>query len=582
IIYLGLFVDKLISKILKKELSLKSTILSLFSFILTILIIVLSSQLLYFSKKISIESVDLQLNGLVQNIQTTIKNNENVNINIVDMLSLMNEKDHFNLYINILKSHPHLYSVYTGYNDGSFYEIINLNIHKSLKDTDRWLLIKISAQTPNKRELLLFDEDLNLTSSRVEENNYDPRNRPWYESAILNENTIKTPPYRYSHINNVGITYAKDVDKSKNVVAIDVLTDDFATLYKKHINKDFVNVVIFQENGLVLSSSNKDNSLFEKFFEKNKNINDYKELKVVDINKKEYITKIVQLDTLNKQEYIVIFADYEKITEPYLAQTFKLLLTFIIIAFLMFPIMIYLSGIIIKPIYNLVKQSIKIKNRKYNDVSQIESPILEIALLSASFENMAQSINDYQNSLEEKVKQRTEELLVKNAELLRLSITDNLTKLYNRVKLDKSLQEEMNRSLRYNTNFSIILLDIDYFKKVNDNFGHQIGDEVLIESAQVLSKNIRNVDILGRWGGEEFLVICPETKIEDAIKVASHINAAIKLHKFTTYPNTVTISLGVATFSKHIKNVDDIILNADKALYQAKEEGRDKVIAFYE
>ncbi|MFY9110158.1 diguanylate cyclase, partial [Aliarcobacter butzleri] len=550
--------------------------------ILTILIIVLSSQLLYFSKKISIESVDLQLNGLVQNIQTTIKNNENVNINIVDMLSLMNEKDHFNLYINILKSHPHLYSVYTGYNDGSFYEIINLNIHKSLKDTDRWLLIKISAQTPNKRELLLFDEDLNLTSSRVEENNYDPRNRPWYESAILNENTIKTPPYRYSHINNVGITYAKDVDKSKNVVAIDVLTDDFATLYKKHINKDFVNVVIFQENGLVLSSSNKDTSLFEKFFEKNKNINDYKELKVVDINKKEYITKIVQLDTLNKQEYIVIFADYEKITEPYLAQTFKLLLTFIIIAFLMFPIMIYLSGIIIKPIYNLVKQSIKIKNRKYNDVSQIESPILEIALLSASFENMAQSINDYQNSLEEKVKQRTEELLVKNAELLRLSITDNLTKLYNRVKLDKSLQEEMNRSLRYNTNFSIILLDIDYFKKVNDNFGHQIGDEVLIESAQVLSKNIRNVDILGRWGGEEFLVICPETKIEDAIKVASHINAAIKLHKFTTYPNTVTISLGVASFNKDIKNVDDIILNADKALYQAKEEGRDRVIAFYE
>ncbi|MDK2081862.1 sensor domain-containing diguanylate cyclase [Aliarcobacter butzleri] len=580
--------DKLISKILKKELSLKSTILSLFSFILTILIIVLSSQLLYFSKKISIESVDLQLNGLVQNIQTTIKNNENVNINIVDMLSLMNEKDHFNLYINILKSHPHLYSVYTGYNDGSFYEIINLNIHKSLKDTyktkdtDRWLLIKISAQTPNKRELLLFDEDLNLTSSRVEENNYDPRNRPWYESAILNENTIKTPPYTYSHINNVGITYAKDVDKSKNVVAIDVLTDDFATLYKKHINKDFVNVVIFQENGLVLSSSNKDNSLFEKFFEKNKNINDYKELKVVDINKKEYITKIVQLDTLNKQEYIVIFADYEKITEPYLAQTFKLLLTFIIIAFLMFPIMIYLSGIIIKPIYNLVKQSIKIKNRKYNDVSQIESPILEIALLSASFENMAQSINGYQNSLEEKVKQRTEELLVKNAELLRLSITDNLTKLYNRVKLDKSLQEEMNRSLRYNTNFSIILLDIDYFKKVNDNFGHQVGDEVLIESAQVLSKNIRNVDILGRWGGEEFLVICPETKIEDAIKVASHINEAIKLHKFSTYPNTVTMSLGVASFNKDIKNVDDIILNADKALYQAKEEGRDKVIAFYE
>ncbi|MBF7070324.1 sensor domain-containing diguanylate cyclase [Aliarcobacter butzleri] len=580
--------DKLISKILKKELSLKNTILSLFSFILTILIIVLGSQLLYFSKKISIESIDLQLNGLVQNIQTTIKDNENVNINIVNMLSLMNEKDHFNLYINILKSYPHLYSVYTGYNDGSFYEIINLDVNELLqatyktKDIDKWLLIKISAQTPNKKELLLFDENLNLTSSKIEDNTYDPRKRPWYEYAILNENTIKTPPYKYSHINNVGISYARDVKKSKNVVAIDVLTHDFTTLYKKHINQDFINVVIFQEDGLVLSSSNKKNSLFEEFFEKNKNINDYKELKVVNINNKEYIMKIVQLDTLNKQEYIVIFADYEKITQPYLSQIFNLLLTFIITAFLMFPIMIYLSGIIIKPIYNLVKQSIKIKNRKYNKISQIETPILEIALLSASFENMAQSIISYQNSLEDKVKQRTEELLAKNEELLKLSITDNLTKLYNRGQLDKSLQDEINRSQRYNTNFSIILLDIDYFKKVNDNFGHQIGDEVLIESAQVLSKNIRNVDILGRWGGEEFLIICPETKIEDVIKVASHIKEAIKLHKFSTYPNTITISLGVATFSKHIKNVDDIILNADKALYQAKEEGRDKVIAFYE
>lgn len=580
--------DKLISKILKKELSLKNTILSLFSFILTILIIVLGSQLLYFSKKISIESIDLQLNGLVQNIQTTIKDNENVNINIVNMLSLMNEKDHFNLYINILKSYPHLYSVYTGYNDGSFYEIINLDVNELLqttyktKDIDKWLLIKISAQTPNKKELLLFDENLNLTSSKIEDNTYDPRKRPWYEYAILNENTIKTPPYKYSHINNVGISYARDVKKSKNVVAIDVLTHDFTTLYKKHINQDFINVVIFQEDGLVLSSSSKNNSLFEEFFEKNKNINDYKELKVVNINNKEYIVKIVQLDTLNKQEYIVIFADYEKITQPYLSQIFKLLLTFIITAFLMFPIMIYLSGIIIKPIYNLVKQSIKIKNRKYNKISQIETPILEIALLSASFENMAQSIISYQNSLEDKVKQRTEELLAKNEELLKLSITDNLTKLYNRGQLDKSLQNEINRSQRYNTNFSIILLDIDYFKKVNDNFGHQIGDEVLIESAQVLSKNIRNVDILGRWGGEEFLIICPETKIEDVIKVASHIKEAIKLHKFSTYPNTITISLGVATFSKHIKNVDDIILNADKALYQAKEEGRDKVIAFYE
>lgn len=575
-----------LSKVLKKELSLKTTILSIFTFILTILIIVLGSQLLYFSKKISIESIDLQLNGLVQNIQTTIKNNENVNLNTVEMLSLMNNNEPFNLYINVLKSHPYLYAVYTGYSDGSFYEIINLSINKTLlttykaKITDKWLFIKISGETPNKREIYIYDDNLNLTSSRVEDNNYNPTKRPWYELAISKNTSVKTTPYKYSHIDEVGITYAKDVEKSKNVVAIDVLTDDFTNLYKNHINNQSINVVIFNKNGLVLSSSKDDISLFKEFFTNNTNINDFIESKIITLNNKDYFTKIVQLDTLNNEEYLIIFADHEKIMEPYISQTFKLLLIFILTILLMLPIVVFLSGVIVKPIYNLVKQSIKIKNRKYDEVSKVESPILEIALLSTSFESMSQSINSYQNSLEEKVKQRTEELLVKNEELLKLSITDNLTKLYNRAKLDKSLQEEFNRSLRYGTVFSIILLDIDFFKKVNDNFGHQIGDEVLVESAEVLSKNIRNVDILGRWGGEEFLIICPETNLQSATKVAWHVNEAIKLHKFTTYPKSITMSLGVASFGENIKNIDEIILNADKALYQAKEQGRDRVIAF--
>ncbi len=145
---------------------------------------------------------------------------------------------------------------------------------------------------------------------------------------------------------------------------------------------------------------------------------------------------------------------------------------------------------------------------------------------------MSKSIYEYQQSLEEKVEQRTKELNIKNEELFKLSITDKLTGLYNRVKLDSVLQENMRLSLRYGNVFSVIIIDIDFFKKINDNFGHQVGDDVLKECSYILSKNIRNVDILGRWGGEEFLVVCPETLKNGAKDLAIKLNKAIKLHKF--------------------------------------------------
>jgi len=171
-------------------------------------------------------------------------------------------------------------------------------------------------------------------------------------------------------------------------------------------------------------------------------------------------------------------------------------------------------------------------------------------------------------------------LKILNKKLKELYLTDKLTGLYNRVKLDSVLQENMRLSLRYGNVFSVIIIDIDFFKKINDNFGHQVGDDVLKECSYILSKNIRNVDILGRWGGEEFLVVCPETLKNGAKDLAIKLNKAIKLHKFSTYPHSVTISVGVASCSVNDLNYDDIISNADKALYEAKNNGRDRVEVF--
>lgn len=575
-------------KLKKRGIPFKTTVLSMFFLVTLTLILVLGLQLLYFAKKLSLESVDLKLNSLAFDIQNKIDSNNKINHNIVETLNILDEKDEkkiFNIYINILKNNNSLYAVFTGYKDGSFYEIINLNTHNSLhevygaKPTDSWLLIKISNSNLSKREVFLFDDNLEMTSSKITENDYNPTLRPWYKSAILSNEVIKTMPYAFSHINSNGITYAKQIDKSGNVVAIDVLIDDFKSIYKEHIKNDYIDIYIFNNNGEIISSLKEENQFFKSFFEyKKKNLEELVRPTIITFLNKKYIVQVIPIKNGDNSEYISIFADYDSILAPYELQVFNLLIIFTLTALIMVPIIIYFSGIIIKPIYELVKESLKIKRRRYESIKKVESSILEVSYLSSAFEDMSESIHRYQNSLEEQVKERTKELIDKNQELLKLSITDKLTEIYNRAKLDKTLQEEFNRSKRYKTEFSVILIDIDFFKKVNDTFGHQIGDDVLKESAQVLKNSIRLTDVLGRWGGEEFLIISPQTNLEGAVKIAEHINNAIKLYKFKTYPNKVTMSIGVASYFEDMSKIEEILLNADKSLYKAKENGRDRVV----
>lgn len=160
-------------------------------------------------------------------------------------------------------------------------------------------------------------------------------------------------------------------------------------------------------------------------------------------------------------------------------------------------------------------------------------------------------------------------------EILRLSITDKLTQSYNRLKLDETLDEQFERSKTKAIPFSIIILDIDHFKLVNDTYGHQVGDRVLIELVAVLTKNVRSDDTVGRWGGEEFLIILPETNLSDGIQVAEKLRNLVAKYQFTT-AGQVTISLGVSACLDDL-TPESIVSRADTALYQAKENGRNRV-----
>ena len=156
-----------------------------------------------------------------------------------------------------------------------------------------------------------------------------------------------------------------------------------------------------------------------------------------------------------------------------------------------------------------------------------------------------------------------------------LADTDVLTGIANRKKLDAVLEREWKRYIRYKQEVAIILLDLDYFKQVNDKFGHIVGDEVLKIAASLVTDNVRDIDLVGRWGGEEFLVILPQTTLNDASKVALKLRDT--LSKIEDFPQlSLTASFGVAS-SSQVTELKELFRIADKALYAAKEKGRNRV-----
>jgi polar amino acid transport system substrate-binding protein len=164
-----------------------------------------------------------------------------------------------------------------------------------------------------------------------------------------------------------------------------------------------------------------------------------------------------------------------------------------------------------------------------------------------------------------------------NAKLLALSVTDKLTGLYNRQKTDEILireQKEVNRYREYHC--ALMMIDVDFFKNINDTYGHQSGDEVLHDLAVIMKDNLRETDILGRWGGEEFIVILPHTSVEEALVVAEGLRQKVEMFSFGEKVY-VTISIGLGKLI-YGEVVHECVGRVDKALYQAKSNGRNQIV----
>ncbi len=160
-----------------------------------------------------------------------------------------------------------------------------------------------------------------------------------------------------------------------------------------------------------------------------------------------------------------------------------------------------------------------------------------------------------------------------------LAYIDGLTGIHNRRYFEMRIVEELERAARFGGRMSVIMMDIDHFKRLNDEFGHLLGDEVLRNVSSILKLQLRKMDMVCRYGGEEFAVVVPETTGENALTVAEKLRRQIETHHFPGVPRPVTISCGVADYPIHGLTRDEVVAAADAALYAAKQAGRNRVMA---
>jgi two-component system, cell cycle response regulator len=183
--------------------------------------------------------------------------------------------------------------------------------------------------------------------------------------------------------------------------------------------------------------------------------------------------------------------------------------------------------------------------------------------------------------LQDELDHKNRELEVVNRKLRKLSITDGLTGLFNHRHVHEQLLEEFERSRRSEDPMAVVMMDLDRFKQVNDTYGHPTGDVILYETAQILKDTAREIDMAGRYGGEEFMVILPGTDESEALRFAERVRQRVSEHVYRDEATEVrmTTSAGVAAYpSDAVPDADALLKRADEALYRAKETGRNQVI----
>lgn len=449
----------------------------------------------------------------------------------------------------------------------------------------------------------------------------DPKHNP-------KKQNIWTTPYLDPAMKGWMISHVSPIYKEDTflgVFGIDINIEAILSTLPKTYNSQVIKTFITNSKGDVLSMSNQLREYFDlvklKDYKDGKSLSDeiilpnsYNILKTSNIelsnqiksllssnasqsinhkNKKFYIykTKIT-----NTQWFLFYMVDESKLLHELnkiQSENLKLAMFTLVVLILVFlALMINLNKNlkqsikrISEPIEKLSEATKHIKNLKLDN----NENILEISNLYESFKIMADEINEHNADLENKIKERTKDLNEKiltieklQEKLIDQNIHDHLTQLFNRRYGDDVLRRESQKALSESTTLTIVIIDIDYFKQVNDTYGHQVGDSVLVKLSKILQSNIRSRDIAVRYGGEEFLLIFPDcTKEEASIIIESIKKDYTKdMTEVMNLKVGTTLSAGISSLPQDSVSIEEVLKYADDALYSSKNQGRDIITIF--
>lgn len=300
-----------------------------------------------------------------------------------------------------------------------------------------------------------------------------------------------------------------------------------------------------------------------------------------------YLTSVVAVPTptgTGLTWYIAVRQPLDIALQPARILFYKLLLLGVLAAIVFGLVAYYLALSLSRPIELLARSAKRVQNKQPGATFPLDHPVREIAQLGQSIQGMTESLlgkerelQEANASLEATVAQRTAALTEANAELLKLATHDALTGVFNRRRFDEKLAEYSLLFQRTGRTFALLFIDADHFKRINDTYGHAVGDDVLSQLAALIQANTRGTDFVARYGGEEFAVLLPDIEApESPDVVAEKIRAAVAAAPFATV-DQVTVSIGVgvslATDSTH----NALIKRADQQLYHAKAQGRNQV-----
>lgn len=589
--------------------SIRNQIRSLFIVLLLIAITLISSIAFYYWK-ISIDDMVLKVQEEANaNILTKLDN-------FIDVPLSMNQKSQYfitaglvdiknitmreKFFAAVMKSAAaNVYSFSYGTAQGEYY-----GVRRSAEGKLEFM--KSDSATKGRSEYYTVNEDLTAGPLSLQLGVFDPRSRDWYKEAADAAKPTFSDIYKHFIMNDLALSASYPIYQNgqlQGVMGTHITLSALNELLKAAVNnKKAIAYILEKASGELVANTagelnfrvDKEGAIDRIDVEENTNplvkdaFKQYKESGLSSYEKDtpqgKFHIKITELQRTGLDWLVVtIVPEYLYMVEIEKSIIISVVLSAIIV---IAAILLWAKKIdkYMRPIYDLISVTEQFSQGDFSCRANISTKN-EIGKLGHAFNNMAEEISGLINNLEKKVTERTKELEKRNLELakaqsqLELSAqVDFLTGLYNRKFMISRLEEAISNFHSKTEDFSVVMMDIDYFKKVNDQYGHDCGDFILKETARLLKQNIRKSDFVARWGGEEFLLLLSYTTLNEALQAAEKLRSSMEGHLFTCkdWNIRVTATFGIAVYSQDM-DVDGVIKNADIALYNGKRSGRNQV-----